>query len=393
MPARGPHRVHYVILSGGGDVPRPLSGGVYHLLLRGPGRFDAWIVGAELGPTFGRAHLDGPFASVRSSVTIPATAPGILAVGELVSRTRLRSDDAELETPGAIEGEVAPDASVGPARHGAPKPDLVAPGGWLVAARSGNLRADASFSLFGGSRSELRRRRVGDRVAVRGSSFAAPVAAGALALALELHPSRGAQDRALLRHTAARLTEAAWTASSGFGRLDVAAFLRARERLSHTEERASVRTLELALTRPALSVGRPSVFAVFRADAPTEATIAVAGPAGRTEGRLRAGTGAVPLGIPTALPGRSARFEAFVDGRSVATWDMPTRVDAARATVGTPGGGGCVVVYAGDGRPSRGPGAWLVAAWVAVVVLRRRRRSCVASETAEPPPRMRRSVG
>src|SRR5688500_11907970 len=87
LPARASgDRPIYVILSGGGELATELRGGTWLLHARGPGRFDAWIAGEELGDTLSPVRFDGPFAVIDESITIPATAPDLIAVGALVSR-------------------------------------------------------------------------------------------------------------------------------------------------------------------------------------------------------------------------------------------------------------------------------------------------------------------
>src|SRR5690606_31143130 len=137
-----------------------LGSGGYRLELAGPDAFEVWLAGARLGPTFFAPSLTGPHARSDEAITIPATARGLIPVGAPVSRTRAGARELEGE-PGAR----AAFSSLGPAPSGAPKPDLVAPGGWILAALSGDVRDGDPDNFAGGPIARLRTE--DGRVAVR----------------------------------------------------------------------------------------------------------------------------------------------------------------------------------------------------------------------------------
>ena len=258
--ADGTHVVHALINNSGAMLP--LVGGTYRLRVRGRGRVDVWLAGAELigalfPPTLGGAHIE-----TSGSVTIPGTAAELVTVGALASRLTLGAltQDAQLGLPASF-------TSIGPTPTGAPKPDVAAPGTLVVTALSRDVR-DGERNLVGGSAAVLASRRVGaDRVALDGSSYSAALIAGVFALALSESPSRGESDRALLVATAARISAGAWDARGGAGLVDVAHFLAARRarigvdvRGTRVDEAAS----RASLTRSVSTAGATDVYVFAR---------------------------------------------------------------------------------------------------------------------------------
>lgn len=197
-----------------GALSGSLPSGGYAIELRGSAAFEVWLAAARLGPTFFAPALSGAHVITGEGITIPATAPELIAVGATIARPMFGEDDDPLGEP----GEVAGFSSRGPTPDGTPKPDLVAPGGWILTALSSDLVPGDPENLLQG-RIE---RAVDGRVAVRGSSPAAAIVAGSLLLALELDPTRGADARELL---VTSLSDAAWTPDRGYGELDVSRLL------------------------------------------------------------------------------------------------------------------------------------------------------------------------
>lgn len=195
--------------------------GTYGLRLHGPSLFEVWLARVELGATLFAAELAGARVVHDGSITIPATASELISVGAIVSRERIETRGAELAI-GAGAGERAPFSPLGPSPRGVPCPDLVAPGGFVVAAASSDL-APFEPNLVGG---DLDRFHVGEaRLAVRGTSVAAAIVAGAILLAMERAP-----DRDLAALVAATARGEGWSAEAGAGALDTAALLDALER-------------------------------------------------------------------------------------------------------------------------------------------------------------------
>lgn len=137
-------------------------------------RVDAWLVESLIGTSPFTPIFLGDGATRDTTIRMPGTAREVFTVGA---------------GPSALEGEAAPEdvarapySSVGPTVDGRAKPELLAPGGPVIAARTSTL-ADDPRAMFGGRIDEDREGRFGlDRVVVRGTSVAVAVAAGATLL-------------------------------------------------------------------------------------------------------------------------------------------------------------------------------------------------------------------
>lgn len=140
----------------------------------GSGRIDAWVAA--------NSRFTGVTLDTTSTVGLPATAPGIIAVGAYTSKT----------TFGGTLGDIAYFSSRGPNRIGTIKPDIAAPGMAIVSSLSaasglGNISAD------------------GKHAALQGTSMATPITAGSVALLLQQRPSMTKADiltqlQAVARH-------------------------------------------------------------------------------------------------------------------------------------------------------------------------------------------------
>jgi hypothetical protein len=262
-PRPGGTRVVYAVVAGGGALPASLEGGAYALLVRGRGRVEVWLAGAELTGALFAPRLDGALVDHGGSVTIPGTAPELVTVGAVASRVTLGAlvrEQDETALPASF-------TSVGPSASGAPKPDVAAPGTLVITALSRDVR-DGERNLLGGSAAALASRQVGeDRVALDGSSYSAAFVAGALALALAEAPARGEADRALLASTATRVSPQAWDSRSGTGIVDIARFIAARRaRLMGGAMEALVdsATSRASFTRRVTTAGSTDVFVLAR---------------------------------------------------------------------------------------------------------------------------------
>ena len=260
--ADGSYAMH-AVLAGGGELPMALEGGTYALRVRGRGQVDVWLAGYQLTGALFPPSLAGRYASRSGSVTIPGTAPELVTVGALASRLTLGAVSHAAE----VAGLAASFTSLGPTRSGAPKPDLAAPGTLIVTALSRDVRA-GERNLVGGSAAALASRRVGvDRIALDGSSYAAALVAGVLAVALAEAPSRGEADRALLAAAASRTSPEAWNASAGAGVIDGARFLALRRALlaaAPLDATLDAAKSRASLTRALTTAGADDVFLLAR---------------------------------------------------------------------------------------------------------------------------------
>src|SRR5262249_7502593 len=126
-------RVLYAVIAGGADLP-PFMGGRYRLHLRGTGVADAWVADVALPGALSAPGFLGPYADHVDTVVIPATSESVVAVGAIAVAPDVSVDAGPLTYDGALPGLPAPFSARGPRRDALAKPDLAAPGAWVVAA-------------------------------------------------------------------------------------------------------------------------------------------------------------------------------------------------------------------------------------------------------------------
>jgi subtilisin family serine protease len=330
------------VIGGGGDDRPELRGGDYTLLVEGDGvELDAWIALVRLGDSLGAPRLTGPHVSLDEAVAIPATATGVIAVGASVTRA-LWDEGLALR---AREDGSATFSARGPTASARPRPDLIAPGGFVVAALSGDLVPGAAHDLIGGSRVTLDRRSLGaDRIAVEGSSIAAAIVAGAHALAYSVSPADRRRDVALLRATARG--DAPWSASAGAGELAIDAWLDARAGRDAGGGIDRTRS-GLALTR-SLAVPGAELVAIARildvGGRPLHGGELVLRRDGAIVARAVITHGIAELELDAdGAAGDTLRFDAEVDGEPIASASVAIRIDEGELGEVRAGGGGCAI--------------------------------------------------
>ena len=135
----------------------------------GGGRFHGWITGG-----------DGYFVGGDMTYTIaePGNARRVITVGAYNSRARWSSLAGEQDFTASYPlGELTSFSSRGPTMDGRLKPELTAPGAWIVSSRSGTAWVQNFVAYVDGVHE-----------ASLGTSFAAPHAAGVVALMLSINP-------------------------------------------------------------------------------------------------------------------------------------------------------------------------------------------------------------
>lgn len=137
------------------------------------GDFHAWPGLATMG-----YFLEG---DARLTVTEPATARKIIAVGAYTTKVYWQGDDGEPHrfTDARSEGELAPFSARGPTRDGRRKPDLTAPGTAIVSSLAKGSQVAQSEKLLVPGR---------EYAAMQGTSMAAPHVAGTVVLLFQAKP-------------------------------------------------------------------------------------------------------------------------------------------------------------------------------------------------------------
>ncbi|MEA1996680.1 MAG: S8 family serine peptidase, partial [Gemmatimonadota bacterium] len=192
------------------------------------GSFDAYLYG-----TSGLNARFGTYASELGSVTVPGTHPELITVGAYATRQDWNPLEESVSSARNYVGRLTPGeltyfTGLGPNRKGVIKPDITAPGRWVMASMSSYAwPLDEPLSMFGspiGSKPLLMIATDSIHAASQGTSFATPMVAGIAALLLEADPGlTQRQIKDLLTSTAtsdsatgAGLPDNFW----GYGRAD-----------------------------------------------------------------------------------------------------------------------------------------------------------------------------
>ncbi len=169
------------------------QGSSFAIQLSGRGDASLWVTGTG---AVGQSGAYFPHATKAGTIAVPASAPDLLAVGCSVNRLLWTSFDG---TPIQVGRELPPDSTcyysaAGPTPRGVPKPEILAPGGFVVSAMSADT--DPRFSqgsIFDGSADCPNGTQCfvvnNDYVVSAGTSMSSPHVAGAVALLFEQSPN------------------------------------------------------------------------------------------------------------------------------------------------------------------------------------------------------------
>ncbi len=370
---------------------------VVWLKLRGRATASLWVQG-ELGldPAYGGTGVLLSGAQREGTVTIPATAPQLIAVGATLNRLTW-TDFAGTEQSLAQDlvfgapGELMTFSSAGPNAINDLKPNIVAPGGFVAGALSGAVdpRTDSGAEgMFADpgycSVSDIGCLLVDDSHGLSlGTSMASPIVAGAVALLLEQQPGLTQSEirTALEAGAAPTVSTYASYAQTGAGMLDVEGALNVLDEAQSGIEPAS-ETSFLSLSK---------AFAQPDADWPIEGMLHLRDadnlPVDVEDDRLeiRVQNGEVVQELERAALGfyrfavsahngsgtRQLVIEVRVDGAALLRATLEIAVDAATFRGGVVASRGCSLGAPVSGAPS----GWLVPLVGLAVVLARRRVS------------------
>lgn len=183
------------------DVPEsaPPAEGEWTVRIRHQGNsatpVHGWFLDNQLGT--GR-EISASFTQADNRFTIgsPAISKGVIAVGNYTLRTRwANSNGGSIGIPDVPKGVITSSSSRGPTVDGRMKPAISAPGRWIPSA----LSDDASPSL----EPNLGVLGDGEHQVLNGTSMAAPLTAGSVALLMQADPTLSTDEaRSLLKSTA-----------------------------------------------------------------------------------------------------------------------------------------------------------------------------------------------
>ncbi len=197
------------------------AGETFALRFEGHGSASIWLQSdGDLSPNAGSVGALVPRALKEGTINLPGSHPELIAVGATINRLSWPTRDGsviKVSSFGSVENPptdgTAYFSSAGPNASGVLKPDISAPGAFLVGAMSrladpAHTNATGIFSGAGVCASGVDCLVVDDFHAVTtGTSMAAPQVAGAVALLLEGDPSlTQSRVRALLQAGAHRLS-------------------------------------------------------------------------------------------------------------------------------------------------------------------------------------------
>lgn len=159
--------------------------------------------------------------NLTSIVAMPGSATEVITVGSYNTRFEWPNSQGGATSGDGNNpvGEITTFSSQGPRRDGAQKPDLAAPGKWIVSSLAAGHQTNGVFITPDGQHH-----------ANLGTSMACPHVAGAIALMLEKDPSlTHTQVKQILQQTARHdgFTGAGWSPDFGHGKLDVQAAVNA----------------------------------------------------------------------------------------------------------------------------------------------------------------------
>ncbi len=391
----GPHNA-VVIIDGDFD-----PGAVFTLRLSGHGTANLWLQSSggaapelSTGALFPRGEKQG-------TINIPAAHPDLIAVGATVNRNRWRDSRGQPFLVGEAEGSEqlaqvdgsAVFSAAGPNALGVMKPDIVAPGMYVVGAmssaadprRNGGVGVFASQGRCGTPDYECYVTDDDAHAVTSGTSMSAPLVAGAIALLFERRPElTQPQVRALLQAGARQPTGTILAEQQiGPGALDLngtlAALLAEDSPIDRVPGSKSRIVLAASFAHPDASMPLQGLLELrdaedLVADGFDERGLTLEANGGAvTEGPTRRGPGlyAFRVAAPAGSGGRQLVLTLRFDGKVLARRSVPIGTDRWVAEGEPLPHGGCHISH----HRSRG-GLTMLWLLLAAAVAKRRLKAC-----------------
>lgn len=204
----------------------------FELLLAGRGTARIWVTGpaGDLSTVLPRARSQG-------TVAIPGTHPELITVGATVNRFAWLDWEGQLVGSPTVQPGLATFSAAGPNQLGNLKPEILGPGDGVIGAMSQAAdprrarNAQSQFASSGACPDDSECFVIDDEHGIAsGTSMAAPLVSGALALLFQRDPELTmAQAKALLMAGANSLSGRQLNGGMGTGQLDVVRSLLAQE--------------------------------------------------------------------------------------------------------------------------------------------------------------------
>lgn len=368
----------------------------FEIRLEGRGSAALWVQSdGDLDPMRNSGALF-PFASQEGTINVPASAPDLIAVGATVNRLSWIDyqgntvESLQLESDPARAGDVAYFSSFGPNSLGTLKPEILAPGASVIGAMSSRAdprRFGRGVFLAGGRCEEDRECYVVDdtHAVLSGTSMAAPLVSGAIALLFERDPSLTQDQARGILLAGARPIDAKSNQPQGGGLLDLDGAWEAQLARTDTAVRlpASASTLTLSASWIEPDPSRPiegylrlrdqagQIADGFKAD-----RLRLTVSSGRIHEPLRReapGLYRFAVSADQKSGGLRLRVEALFDDRKLAAREIPIAVDRGAATLAIVPRGGCSAAPTRTGSRGVGLARGAMIAVTALGVARRRR--------------------